>query len=97
MTDITKKDKWVMLGKPECLWCKEAMQLLWDKGIEYTYMTVVGNELTFFLINCGLVTVPQIYKNGELIGGYDELLAYFTKSEPRPPIYPAEWNDEHMA
>lgn len=70
-------DKWVMLGKPECKWCKEVETILHEHDIEFVYMNVVGNELTHFLINCGLTTVPQVFKNGILIGNYEETKEYF--------------------
>ena len=91
--------KWVILGKPECEYCHGVLDLMHEYDIEFTYMDVVGNELTNFLINCGLLTVPQVYHNGYHVGGYEETKNYLEalrdiRSEPRPPIYPGEWNDE---
>jgi glutaredoxin len=91
-------DKWVILGKPECRWCKEAMQLLHERDIEFTYMDITNAPgVTDFMILSGLWTVPQVFCNGDRIGNYDNLSEWFFEQdrwEPRPPIYPGEWNDE---
>jgi glutaredoxin len=92
-------DKWVILGKPECDWCVVIQELMHEHNIEFTYMDIVGNPLSDFLIANGLLLVPQVYHNGYHVGGYDELKNYLEalrdiRSEPRPPIYPGEWNDE---
>jgi glutaredoxin len=65
-------DKWVILGRPECPWCDKVSALLYNKGIIHIYMNVEKGGLNHFLTNCGLSTVPQVFMNGFLIGGYDE-------------------------
>lgn len=64
-------DKWVVLGKPECPWCRKVESLLHDYDIEFVYMNIIGTELHQFLINSGLETVPQVFCNGQIIGGYE--------------------------
>lgn len=49
-------------------------------------MDVVGNELSEFLINCGLTSVPQIYHNGYHLGGFDELQRYLDALSDISPV-----------
>lgn len=71
--------KWVVLGKPECPWCEKIEELLHENYIEFVYMNVIGTELYHFLINCGLNTVPQVYHNGNRIGGYEDTERYISE------------------
>ncbi|MCW2286644.1 glutaredoxin 3 [Rhodoblastus acidophilus] len=72
-------DKWVILGKASCKWCDKAIALLEGEGVEYSYLSIEANpQLRNFMIANGLTTVPQVYKNGQLIGGYAEVEARFT-------------------
>lgn len=68
--------KWVILGKPECPYCEKATDLLHLYDIEFVYMNVIGSDLYQFLLNCGKTTVPQVYRDGQLIGGYEDLVSY---------------------
>lgn len=71
--------KWVVLGKPECPWCTKVETLLHDHDIEFVYMNVLGTDLYQFMINCGLLTVPQVYRDGSLVGGYEDTEAYLSE------------------
>lgn len=76
---------WVILSKPMCPWCDRAKDLLSEKASGYSELDITKNtHLKLFLAECGLKTVPQVYFNGDRIGGYDALVAFFEQD-----------NDEH--
>jgi len=61
-----------------CPYCVRAKQLLDAKDIDYTEIDVTGNdEARMALVekSGGRKTVPQIFINGQSIGGYDDLRA----------------------
>jgi glutaredoxin len=69
-------DKWVILSKPECPWCTMVKDLLHEYDIEFTEMNIVGTDLVAFMVNSGLYTVPQVFKNGDLVGGFEDVEDY---------------------
>lgn len=70
-------DHYVILGRDNCQWCEKAIDLLTYREKTYHYMDIKKHEaLRAFMIQNGLNTVPQIYLDGELIGGYSDLEHY---------------------
>lgn len=70
-------DRWVILSKEECKWCKKVKELLHENDIEFQNFDVNEKlELREFLIASGLTTVPQVYMNGFHIGTYEETKDY---------------------
>lgn len=70
-------DHFVIIGRDNCPWCEKAIDLIEDRGLSYHYFDVRKNEgIRAFLVQNGLNTVPQIYNDGELVGGYDDLVHY---------------------
>ena len=75
--------KAVMWSKPGCPYCVMAEKLLHDKGYE-----VDERKLGFGWNREQLIeavpmarTVPQIFLDGEYIGGYDDLVKHFKAKE----------------
>ena len=71
-----KNPKWVVLGRDNCPYCTRATKALSQAGYEFTYTKLTDPEnapLKQFILNCGLSTVPQIYINGQRLGGWEEL------------------------
>lgn len=67
--------------KPTCVFCTRAKDLLSLLGEDYTEYNIENSELFEQLIQkLGYrpKTVPQIFHDGKLIGGYTELVE-FTK------------------
>jgi glutaredoxin 3 len=62
---------------PSCPFCVRAKRLLQARGIVYDEVDVAGNaELRADLVQrTGRRTVPQIFIDGEPIGGFEELAA----------------------
>lgn len=60
-----------------CAYCIRAKALLTRKGVAYQEIDVSGNrELRLWLSDVtGRQTVPQIFINGESVGGYDDIAA----------------------
>lgn len=61
-----------------CPFCSQAKRLLTQKGLKFTEINIEADEQKQNeMINKsgGRRTVPQIFINGQHIGGYDELYA----------------------
>lgn len=60
-----------------CPYCDRAKALLKSKGVNYTEVNLDGkpDELKALKERTGLRTVPQIFFDEELIGGYTDLAA----------------------
>jgi glutaredoxin 3 len=60
-----------------CPYCIRAKALLSRKGVAYQEIDVSGNrELRRWLLDeTGRQTVPQIFINGQSVGGYDDIAA----------------------
>lgn len=58
-----------------CPYCVRAKNLLEDLGLEYTEINLEGkaDELKALKERTGQRTVPQIFIDGEFIGGFSEL------------------------
>lgn len=75
----------IVHGKPNCPFCKKAVDLLNDNNLKSAYIDISTPE-NLHLVNelreLGYTTVPQIYLNDEYIGGYDDLVLYVA-NKPR--------------
>lgn len=73
----------VMYGTPTCSVCKQAKEWMDEEGIGYDYidLTEMNPDEAKLLISLqeqltGKKTVPIIYDDGILIGGFSELKPY---------------------
>ena len=68
-----------MLTKPGCPHCNRAKDLLEDHGLSYENIELGKNGLSYSALKAvsGQSTTPQIYIDGEHIGGADELEKWF--------------------
>lgn len=64
----------VVVGKIKCKFCKAAKELLAESDVDYVDVPV---HLFPHLIPAGTQTVPVIYLDKKLIGGYGNLCEYF--------------------
>ena len=80
--------KAVMWSKVMCPYCDQAKALLHNKGYEVEERKIGDGYLREELLEAvpGARTVPQIFLDGELIGGFDNLKAHFD-SQRKPKIY----------
>lgn len=66
----------VIYTKDYCPYCNSAKALFEEKGVAFTEIDVTNDEeaLKEMLTRAeGRTTVPEIFVNGQLIGGYDNL------------------------
>jgi len=69
---------WVVIGQNGCGWCEKALLLLKGLGIEPLYLNSSEHPpIREFLKGSGLKTVPQVFRNGDRIGGFEELNKLF--------------------
>lgn len=73
-----QKQAITVFSKPNCPYCKKAKQLLTDKGLTFDELEV---GTTISLANLKALsnadTVPQVFIDGQLIGGSEALATYF--------------------
>ncbi|MFT6899827.1 MAG: glutaredoxin-like protein, partial [Paraglaciecola sp.] len=76
--DAQKPLSAAILTKPGCPFCSKAKALLTDKGYEYEEL-VLGKEVTFTGLKAlsGRDSWPQVFIDGQHIGGTDDLAAFF--------------------
>jgi glutaredoxin 3 len=67
----------VLYTTPWCGFCRAALALLRQRGIEHVEVDVVGNDAArdWLAEITGQTTVPQVFVRGRSIGGYTELAA----------------------
>jgi len=63
--------------KTWCPYSRRALALLNDKGVAFEDIDVTDDPVreSEMVIRSGRTSVPEIFVDGELIGGYDELAA----------------------
>lgn len=71
----------IVWSKQHCPFCQRATALLDAKGIKYEVRTIGEGWTKAQLLESvpNAKTVPQIFLEGELIGGFTELAAHFQK------------------
>ena len=68
-------------GKPNCQFCDLAKNTLDRLSQSYDYVDVSQDEQSLnFLKAKGFKTIPQIYHNGNHIGGFQELQQYLKEN-----------------
>jgi glutaredoxin len=75
--------KAVVWSKDHCPYCDQAKALLKLKGIEFEERNINKNYDREDLLSAvpGARTVPQIFLDEKLIGGFTELKAHFAKEQ----------------
>lgn len=64
-------------GKPSCTYCERAKQTLVKYNLEFTYIDLsLDEEKLEEFRSKGFRTVPIIYSDTELVGGFDQLQDY---------------------
>ena len=69
-------------SRPNCIWCDRAKDLLTQKSIPYLEKVVGVGATKEQLLEAvpGAHTVPQIFMDGVLVGGFQELQEYLRNS-----------------
>jgi len=73
----------VIWSKDMCPYCDRAKALLKQKGIQYEERKIGGGYTKEQLLESvpTAKTVPQIFLDGKLIGGHDDLVKYFNEAK----------------
>ncbi len=75
--------KYVLYGRDGCGYCVRAKALFESEGIPFEYKDVnepgIKNEV--LTLNPKATTLPQIFVNDTLIGGYDQLVIYINEGK----------------
>jgi glutaredoxin 3 len=70
-----------------CPYCRQAKSLLKQKGVAFEEIDVSGDAALrekMIELSGGRRTVPEIFINGKIVGGYDELRALEAEGELDP-------------
>jgi glutaredoxin len=72
----------IIYGKQDCPFCQMAKEEMRIRGLVFDYVDLkevgkTAKEVT----GRNVKTVPQIYVDGEYVGGYDELMVYFDNKQ----------------
>lgn len=80
MSDTLKKVKIYVTNY--CPFCRQAEALLKQKGIVFEAIDVTEDDKTreWLVQTTGYKTVPQIFIDDQVIGGYEQLVDYFRKA-----------------
>lgn len=71
-----------MYTRSVCPYCDQAKALLTSKNIEYKAVNIEEDiDARNFLVAQGLRSVPQIYEQDTLIGGFDKLKEWVSLNE----------------
>lgn len=72
---MSNAPKIVMYGTEYCSYCLAARMLLKKKGLDVEEVSVSDNpeKMQEMMTKSGKRSVPQIFVNGNAIGGFDEL------------------------
>ena len=67
----------VIYTKDYCPYCKRAAAILKQKNVEFQELDVTQDQETFdkAIAKSGCRTVPQLFVDGEYIGGHDDMVA----------------------
>jgi glutaredoxin-like protein len=73
-----------IITKPGCRYCAEAKAMLTEHGLDYEEI-VLGHDATFRTVRAitGKDTVPQVFIEGEYIGGSEQLQRYLSAASKR--------------
>lgn len=69
----------IIYSRDDCPWCDRARDLLYSMRVEYEEIKI-GREITreeFKEQFPSVKTVPYIIIDGNVIGGYEDLLSYY--------------------
>ena len=70
---------YVIITRDQCNFCDQAKALLKGANLPYSEFNIQSPSskwLLYLLKRSSITTVPQIFHNGEYVGGYTELKEY---------------------
>jgi glutaredoxin-like protein len=78
--NAVQKQTVTIISKPDCIYCKKAKLLLKEKGLSFEALEI-GQDVSLSTLKAltNADTVPQVFIDGELIGGSEALESYFNQ------------------
>jgi ribonucleoside-diphosphate reductase alpha chain len=77
---LQEDDRSIVYGKSDCPYCARAKEELSLRGIQFDYIDLQEIGKTAAEVTGRKVkTVPQVYVNGQYVGGYDELMEFLNQ------------------
>jgi glutaredoxin len=73
-----------IISTETCEFCKKAKARLESLGLEYRESLLDTPEKQHSFREAGFKTVPQIYHNGSLIGGFNDLVRWLVVNPQKP-------------
>ena len=70
--------------REQCIWCERAKAFLEQYDLEYSEIDLTDDKVRdqfYKEVGQNVATVPQIYIDGTRIGGYTELLEWFSNND----------------
>ncbi|NNL57512.1 MAG: glutathione peroxidase [Pseudomonadales bacterium] len=83
-----KPQRIAVFSKPNCGYCRKAKQLLRDSGLAYEEVELGKQGISYALLAAvsGAATAPQVFVDGQLIGGAEQLAQWLAQnSAPAAP------------
>ena len=82
MVLVQQESSIIVWSKNDCPYCDNAKQLLKIKGLSYEERNINSNwtKSDLLAVVPNARTVPQIFIDKNLVGGYNELVEYFNSS-----------------
>jgi glutaredoxin len=75
--------KALIYSKPDCDFCVKAKEFMWGADIDYDEYTV-GRDIMWENVQerapVDITTVPQIWIDGQYVGGYTELVKWYSEN-----------------
>ena len=69
-----------VIGSDFCQYCEDAQRLLDERNLDYRYRKL-NRFMSRYFKRKNLKTVPQVWHNGEYIGGYSELAEHLFEQD----------------
>lgn len=75
---------YTIIGRKDCIWCEKAVDLLEARFKPYEYFSLDHCKwLKPLMVESGYTTVPLIFRENAVIGGYRELEEVFYRQESK--------------
>ena len=71
--------EYTVYSKRNCSYCVRAIELLESKGLQHTIKKIDEDQSLFLELRekaSSMRTMPVVFRNDQLIGGYQDLLQY---------------------
>lgn len=83
------KHRIIVIGKSDCKWCTYSKEVLTELHLSFTYIPIDDKDARDTIkASANMKTVPIIYIDKELIGGYNDLVSILSDKKAFDVKYP---------